>query len=69
MYSEFASKLDCFKCGKTHGVQRWPQNGDLVGYYYEDKQGAYGIQTVCPHCKHEWWIVWDQDPGPLQPVD
>lgn len=69
MYSEFASKLDCLRCQKTHAVPRWPKNGDFVPYYYEANPGPYGFQTQCPHCKHEWWVVWDRDPGPLLPVD
>lgn len=69
MYSEFASKLDCLKCQKTHAVPQWPENGDRVAYYYQAQQGAYGFRTQCPHCKHEWWVVWDQDPGPLVSVD
>jgi hypothetical protein len=68
-YSEFATRLDCFKCQKTHAVAEWPKNGDRVPYYYQSQKGAYGFHTRCPHCGHEWWIVWDQNPGPLLPLD
>jgi len=67
-YSEFANKLNCYNCGKTHGTKNWPIRGDLVPFYSEDTPGNFTLPVVCPHCGHKWYVVWDDNPGPIKPL-
>ena len=66
--SLFAGKLSCQHCGKTHGSKQWPASGDSVPFYYQTEPGKYTLAVLCPHCKKEWYVVWDDNPGPIQPV-
>jgi len=66
--SQFASKLRCKHCGKTHGAQEWPQYGDGIPFYYQAEPGRYQVKVRCPHCNQDWYVVWDDDPGPTRPL-
>lgn len=64
--SQFADKLKCKYCGKIHGTDKWPIDGDQVGFYYQKDPGKYTLPVHCPNCGKEWYVVWDQDPGPIK---
>ena len=66
--SEFASKLRCQHCGMEHGTNQWPTDGDRVPFYFQDSPGRYTLSVTCPKCKKEWYVVWDQNPGPITPL-
>jgi len=64
--SQFANKLRCAYCGKTHGTQEWPLYGDQVALYYQTEPGRYQVKVCCPHCNQDWYVVWDDNPGPVR---
>jgi len=66
--SQYANELSCQYCGKTHGASQWPTNGDLVPFYYQLEKGRYTLAVTCPHCGKEWYVVWDDNPGPMKPL-
>jgi hypothetical protein len=65
-YSNFANELRCYYCGKTQSAKEWPVRGDWVGFCWEDEPGEYSIKLTCPHCGKDWYVVWDDDPGPIE---
>ncbi len=65
--SNFAHKLKCKHCGEFHGTDKWPVNGDRVAFYYQREPGNISLKVNCPHCKNDWYVVWDNDPGQIQP--
>ena len=67
--SQFASTLRCEHCGKSNKTNQWPTNGDSVPFYYQDEPGDYNLPVICPHCGKEWYVVWDKNPGAIQPLD
>jgi len=64
--SEFAESLDCPHCGGQQDSGKWPQNGDYVPYYTQKEPGNYNIELECPHCRQKWFVVWDDNPGPVK---
>jgi endogenous inhibitor of DNA gyrase (YacG/DUF329 family) len=66
--SRFAGKVLCRKCGKNIQMEEWPIKGDFVPFYYQDNTGNYSLTVNCPHCGEKWYIVWDQDPGSIEPL-
>ena len=64
--SQFAGDLVCQHCFNKNEAQSWPVNGDMVPFYYQTEKGNYNLTVICPHCGQEWYVVWDQDPGPIQ---
>ena len=64
--SEFASKLQCQHCGKTHRTNQWPENGDSVPFYYQLERGNHTLEVTCPHCEKPWYVVWDENPGKVK---
>jgi Zn finger protein HypA/HybF involved in hydrogenase expression len=66
--SWFANELKCQYCLKTHGTNQWPANGDHVPFYFQKEPGNHTLTVRCPHCGREWHVVWDGDPGPIEPV-
>lgn len=66
--SEFANDLHCQHCWKAHGTKVWPVNGDYVAFYYQKEPGNYTLKLTCPHCGRDWYVVWDDDPGPMEPL-
>ncbi len=67
--SEFASQLSCPHCGKTHGTKEWPVNGDIVPFYYQEESGKHNLMVTCPHCGKKWYVVWDNNPGTIKPLE
>lgn len=67
-FSEFASDLRCQYCGKQHGATAWPQNGDMVAFYFQKESGQHSLEVKCPHCGKDWYVVWDDNPGPILPL-
>jgi ribosomal protein S27E len=65
-YSQFASELRCVHCGGVHRTSEWPVAGDRVAFYYQAEPGNYTLAVDCPHCGKQWFIVWDDDPGPIK---
>lgn len=63
--SQFAKDLRCQNCGKSHGSTRWPQHGDMVPFYYQKEPGRHNLRVDCPHCHQAWYVVWDDNPGPM----
>jgi len=66
--SMFAGELRCIHCGNINKAKEWPLHGDMVPFYYQKEPGNYTLKLTCPHCKKEWYIVWDDNPGPIQPL-
>lgn len=66
--SVFANELRCQHCGKTHGTKVWPVNGDHVAFFFQEEPGNYTLKVTCPHCGKDWYIVWDDNPGPIEPL-
>ncbi len=66
--SMFAGELRCRHCGQMHATDEWPERGDGVAFYYQDEPGRYSLTVSCPYCGKDWYIVWDDDPGPIMPL-
>jgi hypothetical protein len=67
--SQFAKKLECQYCHKPNKATEWPIHGDMVAFYYQTKPGKYQIKVLCPECNKEWFVAWDENPGPIQKLD
>jgi len=67
--SQFAHELRCKHCSKPHGTTKWPLQGDYVPFYFQAEPGRYPLKVQCPHCGKEWYVVWDQNPGPVAELD
>ncbi len=61
-----ASKLRCQHCNENHGTKVWPVNGDHVAFYFQKETGNYTLKVTCPYCKKDWYVVWDDNPGPIK---
>jgi len=66
--SRMAHKLMCKHCGEFHGTDKWPVNGDTCAFYNQVEPGKFSLEVNCPHCKENWYVVWDRDPGEIQPL-
>ena len=66
--SWFANELKCRYCFKTHGTKQWPTNEDHVPFFFQKEAGNHTLTVQCPHCGKEWYVVWDGNPGPIEPV-
>jgi len=44
-------------------------NGDATPFYFQDEPGRYTLKVSCPHCGKDWYVVWDDDPGPIKTID
>jgi transcription elongation factor Elf1 len=66
--SQYATKLRCQHCGKSHGTNEWPLNGDRAAIYYQTEPGRYNLKVNCPYCNQDWYVVWDDNPGPILPL-
>ena len=64
-----AEELCCKHCYKEHGTDKWPINGDMVPFYYQLEPGNYSLEVTCPHCGKDWYVVWDNDPGPIKTLE
>lgn len=67
--SAYAHRLTCKHCGQQHGTQQWPANGDLTPLYFQREPGKYTLTVTCPHCQKDWHVVWDSDPGQIEPLE
>jgi hypothetical protein len=63
--SVYAGRLQCQRCGKTYQAEEWPLNGDRVPFYFQTEPGNFQVLARCPHCNKDWYVVWDDDPGPV----
>jgi len=63
--SQFAHELKCLHCGQSNPAAEWRALGDLQPFYYQAEPGRYNLTMTCPHCQRVWYVVWDDDPGPL----
>ena len=66
--SQFAGELICQHCFKLNKANAWPANGDYVPFYYQKETGNYSLKITCPHCGKVWYVVWDDNPGPITPL-
>jgi hypothetical protein len=66
--SQFASHLPCQHCSQPQAAKEWPANGDMTALYYQKEPGRYSLKMTCPNCGRDWYVVWDQDPGPFLPL-
>jgi phage FluMu protein Com len=66
--SLLANDLHCYHCNKPNSSDRWPLRGDRVGFVWKEETGQYSLEIHCPHCNKKWYVVWDLDPGPIQPL-
>lgn len=64
-WSTFANEIPCSKCGKNNSVTKWPQNGDNVAWFCEDKPGNHHIEVICAHCNNKFYVNWDDFPGDI----
>jgi Zn finger protein HypA/HybF involved in hydrogenase expression len=64
--SEFANDLTCQHCWKHQKTDVWPVNGDYVAFYYQKEPCNYTLKVTCPHCGKDWYVVWDENPGPME---
>lgn len=64
VFSEFANQLRCQYCGKINQAEDWPAQGDMVPFYCQKEPGKFYVSVRCPECAKEWYVVWDDDPGP-----
>ncbi len=64
--SQFAARLKCLHCQKNVPASSWPLNGDAVPFYLEEIPGAYSVTIECPGCGESSFVVWDDDPGPVE---
>ena len=67
--SSFAGELDCQHCFGAHGVDEWPLHGGTVPFCFQKGSGNYSLEVTCPHCGKVWYVVWDEDPGPIGPLN
>ena len=66
--SLLANDLHCRHCNKPNSSDRWPLQGDRVGFVFKEEPGQYSLEVYCPHCQKNWYVVWDRDPGPIEPL-
>lgn len=66
--SQFADSVRCVHCNEVSKTLDWPIRGDYVPFYYQKEKGNYNLTVTCPQCQKEWYIVWDQDPGPIKKI-
>ena len=64
--SQSANNLTCQHCWKRDGNSQQPVNGDFVPYHRHKDPGGFDLPLTCPHCGKQWYVVWDQDPGPVR---
>jgi hypothetical protein len=67
--SRYADKLRCTHCGNVQQAREWPLRGDQTALYFQDDPGRYGIKLHFPQCGRDWYVAWDDDPGPIMPLD
>jgi hypothetical protein len=63
--SQFANTLRCRHCSSPNSVDEWPLRGDGVPFYFQDEPGIFTQTITCASCGKDWYVVWDQDPGPM----
>lgn len=66
--SILAGDLLCAYCRKPNAATRWPVAGDDVPFYYQREPGDYSVEVRCWECDNTWFVVWDDDPGPVRPL-
>lgn len=66
--SLLADDLHCYHCHQPNSSDRWPLHGDHVALYFQGEPGRYSLDMNCPHCGKKCYIVWDRDPGPIEPL-
>jgi len=66
--SQFAGNLPCQYCSKPQRAKEWPIKGDYVAFYYQKEPGNYSLKLTCPHCGKDWYVVWDDNPGAINPL-
>jgi len=66
--SLLANDLHCRYCNQPNSSDKWPLQGDRVGFVYNEEPGAHSLEIYCPHCKKNWYVNWDRDPGPIEPL-
>jgi len=68
-HSRYAAKLIRKHCGQSNRSEDWPIEGDKTPLYYQTQPGRYQVKVHCPHCAKDWYVVWDQDPGPIRRLE
>ena len=53
----------------NESVEEWPIRGDYEGIYFQVDPGKYSIKVDCTHCDKTFYVVWDDNPGPVKPLD
>lgn len=66
--SAFADHLVCKHCGAENLTDHWPTEGDTVPFAYEAEPGNFNLKVHCSHCESDWYVVWDENPGSLEPL-
>ncbi len=67
--SQFAGELSCFHCDASITANAWPLNGDAIPFYVEDARGTYSVEIKCQDCGKKSFVVWDENPGPVEQLD
>lgn len=66
--SKYTGKLNCLHCGMPNVSGKWPRNGDNIPFRSQSpletiqNPGFYRLSIICPHCRKEWYIIWDDNP-------
>jgi hypothetical protein len=68
-WSQFAGKLHCLYCDQQDSTGVWPARGDSTPFYAQEEPGAFTVDVTCLHCGRTWYVVWDDDPGPVLRLD
>ena len=66
--SQFAKGMVCAHCSQTNKTHMWPKYGDSVALYHDLEPSGFYIAMSCSHCKREWYIVWEINPGEAMPL-
>jgi hypothetical protein len=40
-------------------------NGDSIPFYIEEENEGFSIAVICLSCDSGFFVVWDEDPGPV----
>lgn len=37
-------------------------------FLLQEEPGNYTLKVTCPNYKKDWYVVWDNNPGPIKPL-
>ncbi len=66
MVQSALAQLSCPHCRAKLSARMWPKSGNAVPSQWESEGGPRRLLITCPRCKHQGYVAWSADPGPLQ---